>query len=125
MCKTNMLTFEQTKDLYDFLRGKSRITHNGIKKVSAEYHAPLIKSITLKDYGIDTIESHLPKLTDEQAFLVLYILQEIYHMIPDTFEICNACKELYDSDIEGTIVDDYYYCDDCARLVEHDDSEKE
>ena len=41
------------------------------------------------------------KLTPEQAFDVIYILQEYFNAIPDVFEQCYRCKELYDSDCGG------------------------
>jgi len=45
------------------------------------------------------------KLTPEQAFDVIYILQEYFNAIPDVFEQCYRCKELYDSDCGGNHYD--------------------
>jgi hypothetical protein len=42
-----------------------------------------------------------PRLSANAAFAVLYVLQERYRLIPDTFEQCEDCKELYDSE-EGS-----------------------
>ena len=63
------LTFEETKEFYDFLRGNCNVKINSLKEVY------------LPDYRIFTHKSHLPKLTDEQAFLVIDVLQEVYGVI--------------------------------------------
>lgn len=95
------LNFEETKKLYDFLRGECDVQVNSLK------------GVFLPDYTIWTEKSHLPKLTDEQAFLVIYVLQEVYGMIPDTYEQCCYCGELYDSDEEGSCYEEENYCDAC------------
>lgn len=43
-------------------------------------------------------------LTDDQAFSVIYYLQEILGVLPDKFEKCNDCGCLYDSEAEGTYI---------------------
>lgn len=89
-----MLNLEQTKELYDLLRGESEVNIKSNKEVEFEIN----KS---KFY---TKKSHLPRMTDEQAFLVIYILQEAYRFeefIPDHYEICSQCGELHDSELEG------------------------
>lgn len=98
-----MLNFNQTKELYDFLRGESGANIENLRNVD----------FTINGTKIWTEKSHLPKLTDEQAFLVLYVLQEAYNLIPDEIEKCSKCGELYDSSAEGTVVDDENYCGDC------------
>lgn len=44
-------------------------------------------------------------LTDDQAFSIIYYLQEIFEVIPDKFEKCKDCGCLYDSEAEGTSID--------------------
>ncbi len=39
-----------------------------------------------------------PKLTPNAAFAVIYMLQEGFGFIPDTYEQCPYCNSLYDSD---------------------------
>jgi len=70
------ISFEKTKELYDFLRGK-------IEKFDK----------------ITTSE----KLTEKQAFSVIYILQEAksFGFIPDSYEMCNECFELFNIEAEG------------------------
>lgn len=113
-----MLTLEQTKELYEFLQGKSKTVCTGVKKLYSWHHTEIIKFMKIKNYDINTLESHLPKLTAEQAFLIIRVLQKVYHMIPDTFEICDVCKKMYDSDEEGTIIDECHYCDDCMPIAD-------
>lgn len=75
-----------------------------------------------------------PKLTADEAFSVIYYLQEELGILPDYYEQCRECKCLYDSYNEGvridnnsTIIDDEgnevagnfpedtygLYCDNC------------
>ena len=41
-------------------------------------------------------------VTPEEAFEIIYYLQEKMHIIPDKFEICRSCNVVYDSDFEGS-----------------------
>lgn len=72
-------SFEETLELYKWLQGEK-----------------------MEGYEIN----NQPKLNKEQAFAVIYMLQEAYGFIPDTFEKCDVCGELFDSDIEGEIISD-------------------
>ena len=54
----------------------------------------------------------MPKLKPDLAFTVIWFLQEHMHCLPDTIEMCQSCKCLYDSDSEG-----YYLCGD-YRLMD-------
>ena len=107
------LSFEETQQLYDFLRGEVTVNVNSLNNVY------------LPDLGIHTMKSHLPKLTDEQAFLVIYVLQENYGLIPDTYEQCSHCGELYDSDEEGHRHNGVLYCDCCYSQLEITDEEED
>lgn len=102
-----MLTLEQTKELYDFLQGKSETVCSDVKKLCSWHHTEIIKSINIKNYNINILESHLPKLTKEQALLVIYVLQKVYHMISDTFKIC-----------EDIFIDECHDCKDYIPIVE-------
>lgn len=43
-----------------------------------------------------------PKMTADEAFSVIYYLQEELRVIPDNYEQCRECKCLFDSHEEGT-----------------------
>ncbi len=88
--KDGVLDFEQTEKLFDFLRGGDPPD-----------------GITLK---------HRPrKMTPDQAFALIYVLQEAFHVIPDTIEICSYCGYLFDSECEGHTPDTgKYFCDSCS-----------
>lgn len=79
------------------------------------------------------------KLTPDQAFRVIYFLQEYMEILPDNIEQCKKCKILFDIDYGGIIVDEdteFYrdikceekinidekwyglYCEDCINLEE-------
>lgn len=48
---------------------------------------------------------HPPKLTSEEAFSIIYYLQEIMGLLPDRYDRCRECGDLYDSYTEGTTID--------------------
>lgn len=75
------VTLEETDEFYDWLQGKSQ--PDGF------------------------IFRAAPELTPEQAFSIIYYLQEKLFLIPDTYERCDNCGCLYDSDEEGTSIDEY------------------
>jgi hypothetical protein len=52
----------------------------------------------------------LPNLNSEQAFAVIYYLQEHLPVFPDTIEKCDRCGELFDLFYSGT------HCDICGNL---------
>lgn len=73
-------------------------------------------------------------LSEEQAFSVIYFLQEYLEIFPDNYERCQGCGCIFDMDCEGTSINidteevfDYetgkykkipeemygLYCDDC------------
>lgn len=54
-----------------------------------------------------------PKLSPQQAFDVIYILQENLHLLPDHYELCCQCHQLYDSWREGRIIRGRFYCGCC------------
>lgn len=75
--------------------------------------------------------SYQPKLSPEEAFSIIYVLQEGLGIIPDTIEMCKECNQLYDSNSEGRTIDDdsessdgnpydeeMYgnYCDNCEPM---------
>lgn len=48
---------------------------------------------------------HPPTLTQVQAFSVVYYLQEYLDVMPDTFEMCQVCKSLFDTTEGGFTID--------------------
>jgi len=42
-----------------------------------------------------------PKLGYKKAGNIIWFLQEHMNIIPDRFEICVTCRNVYDADIEG------------------------
>lgn len=85
-------SFDETSDLYRWLQGEK-----------------------MEGYKIKS----QPSLNKEQAFSIIYMLQEGFGFIPDTFEKCDVCGKLYDSDMEGEIIPDenthktIQCCEDC------------
>lgn len=71
----------------------------------------------LQGYCPDNLSiQNMPTLNAQQAFAVLYYLQEQMELIPDTYEMCDSCHELYNADSEGFCVGDTHFCDNCTYL---------
>lgn len=49
---------------------------------------------------------HSLNLTPEEAFSVIYYLQEELGILPDNYEMCRECKDIYDSDNEWTCINE-------------------
>ena len=47
-----------------------------------------------------------PNLTAEHASTIIYILQEHLHIIPDHYKSCDWCGRYYDSNCEGSSVNE-------------------
>jgi hypothetical protein len=84
------VTLEQVEELYEFLMG------NPPKEV-------FLTRLTQ------------PKLTARKAFSVILFLQERLHLLPDKFEQCPRCLNLFNADCEGHMgtKTDRLYCDSC------------
>lgn len=55
--------------------------------------------------GVEDISTaSQPMLTEEEAWAVIYYLQEKLEILPDKFERCRACGGIYDSENEGVSV---------------------
>lgn len=74
------ITLEQVEEFFDFLRGE------------------------LPD-GMSLVKKNIPKLRDDQAFAIIWYIQERLRIIPDNFELCHDCKQIYDADYGGIAVD--------------------
>jgi hypothetical protein len=95
MDRDHKMTLEQTQQLFDFLIGAN--PPNGIR-----------------------LRKRPRKMTAEQALSIVYLLQEVFHVIPDIFEKCSHCGWLFDTEHEGHIPDDTdkCFCSNCSRLCQ-------
>lgn len=70
------------------------------------------------------LQGHIPdgvgvrkirKMNADQAMTVIWFLQECCRLIDDRFEMCHACKMIYDSHAEGVCIEKTgrCYCDSC------------
>lgn len=48
---------------------------------------------------------NVPKMTPREAFTVVYYMQEFLHVLPDHYEQCNICSEMYDTEWGGFTID--------------------
>lgn len=74
------ITLEQVQEFHSWLQGKSY--PNGIEF------------------------AHSLKLTPGEAFSVIYYLQEELGILPDNYEMCQECKDIYDGYNEGTYINE-------------------
>lgn len=84
------ITIEQIDELYEFLQGKCP------------------EGIHVK---------HPPRLTQNKAFKIIWFLQEHLGVLPDNFERCCSCGDLYDVCREGGYYRDRPYCDPCYDRI--------
>lgn len=68
-----------------------------------------------------------PALSIDEAFTVVYVLQEHYGLIPDIYEQCYRCKEIYNSEEEGFHYEDpgINICDTCCEIIFYRESSEE
>lgn len=79
-------SLEKVSELYEFLQGNApdTVTINHAKQ---------------------------PKLSQRQAFAVIWFLQEHMRILPSNIERCISCSTLYDTHTEGTD----NHCDFCRK----------
>ena len=84
------ITLEQIEDLKAFLMGNP--------------HGGLLMS-----------RGHQPRLRQNAANGVIWYLQEVLRVLPDRYEMCDACGELYDQHASGHLgrKEIGTYCDNC------------
>ena len=70
--------------------------------------------------GICIYGDYKVKLTPEQSSAIIWYLQEHLSVFPDNIEMCDICKEMYDTASEGCYyeIEGKHYCGACE-----DDSE--
>ena len=65
----------------------------------------------------------MPKLTEEQAWMVIWYLGNLYWQVPDHIERCEVCGILFDTHEQGTCLDygdhPYHFCDSCTYSDEY------
>jgi len=64
-------------------------------------------------------ESSQVRLTEKQAFIVIWYLQEHLRILPDHIERCDNCGDLYDTHSSGTYCEAHrkHYCGGCDYLA--------
>jgi hypothetical protein len=94
-----LITVEQVQEFYEFLQGN--IPYNDAQKI-----------IFIKP----------PKISKATAVDIIYYLQEVAHIIPDTYESCKRCGDFFDSDNDGCLAG---FCECCGcqhpEFVEQED----
>jgi hypothetical protein len=69
--------------------------------------------------GYKIEQGHVPNLTPNQAWTVIWYLGDQYWQVPDHVDRCCICGELYDSDEEGRCLDygegPYFFCENCMN----------
>ncbi len=85
---------EKVKELYDFLTGGT-------------------------PEGMFFNKTSKPKMSHKKAFAVIYYLQEHLNIIPDYFELCWNCRDIFNTETDGIYWKSKgrYYCGGCTHLV--------
>lgn len=69
--------------------------------------------------GYHVQDERVPQLTADQAWAVVWYVQELHWQVPDSIERCDLCGELFDSDAEGGYTDDGPQHDFCCGACDH------
>ncbi len=68
--------------------------------------------------GYHIVDAHVPHLTDDQAWTVIWYLGNLYWQATDFVYRCDVCGDLYDSEREGEYIDSeeppFHFCEDCC-----------
>jgi len=94
--------------------GVNTVKDGGGKPVTIERVEELMAF--LQGQEIDGITCRwMPRLSSRAAFSVIYFLQEHMDLLPDHFEVCVRCRDLFDTEREGRFVErtGRHYCDGC------------
>jgi hypothetical protein len=66
---------------------------------------------------------HKFRMSDKKAFTVIWYMQEILRIIPDTYERCDDCGDLFDSNSSGYYSEKRgkHFCSSCDDGEEDND----
>lgn len=74
--------------------------------------------------GYSIKPDHVPQLTDDQAWTVIWYLGNLYWQVTDHIERCDVCGDLFDSEGGGNCLDygeaPYDFCDNETCLAEYE-----
>jgi hypothetical protein len=67
-----------------------------------------------------------PNMTPEQAFIIVWYLQEHFPLFPDRIDQCDNCKSLFDSYSEGYYSEEgneigHHFCSACDHLAPYNE----
>lgn len=105
-----LLSVEQTRGCYDCCPREEQFISSARDEIPLEDVKALFTFLQGKVPDCLILE-HPPRLSPEEAFSVIYYLQEIMHLLPDTYERCKVCGILFDSDYDGGSDETGCYCD--------------
>ena len=79
--------------------------------------------------GIILSEHRVPRLTADQAWVVIWYIQNQYCKFDDDIERCDVCGDLYDAAADGECLDygspPYHFCGACCNGPEALEKEKQ
>lgn len=78
--------------------------------------------------GCTIPEGSQPRLTPEQAWIVIWWLGNQYWQVPDYIERCDVCGDLFDTNSDGDCLDfgeaPYHFCGICEYGNEYADKQR-
>jgi len=92
-----MLTIDETRKCYDCCPREKQFIDNAREEISIEDVDKFYRFLQGEVPEELTLKRPL-KLSSRQAFLVIYYLQEVFGILPDNYERCKTCGDLFDSD---------------------------
>ena len=93
--------------------GRNRVKDGAGNEVTLERVDEFYAFLQGADIDGITLGRSRPRLSSRAAFAVIYVLQEYMDLVPDRFERCTRCNDLYDSEREGDHTNGRSHCDSC------------
>lgn len=76
-----------------------------MKKITLEAVTEFMEMLTGERLPEGMTMTDQPKMSVQSAFSVVWYLQEHLRIIPDNYQLCVTCGELYDSHCDGHTID--------------------
>lgn len=119
-----LLPVDQTFECYDRCPREDQFISNARDEIPIE-DVEALYSFLQGEVPPELTLDYPPKLSQKEAFSVIYYLQEIMGLLPDRYEQCCECGNLYDSHEEGRATESGTYCDYHWPYDDEDGEERE
>lgn len=79
----------------------NKITQDDKVLIFHDWLRGIVNKVKIKTEDGSILLNESPKLSDNQAFNVIYYMQEFLNILPDKFEKCSRCGKIFDTENSG------------------------